>query len=178
MAMLGAGLLAAIGCGTASVRPQYAAGTVTRDFDRLRNATRPFHVLDSAVAVGYPRTVPACLVHQHHGAMGFHHVNQQYLDGKVEIERPEILLYERGSDDSYALNGVEFILPYRFWPRDSVPPVLMQQPLRREDNLKFWYLHVWAWKENPDGLFADFHPGVSCPDSARRVFIPSGDSLR
>src|SRR4051812_26738137 len=33
----------------------------------------------SAVAAGYPRTVADCLVHEHHGAMGYHHVNRAYL---------------------------------------------------------------------------------------------------
>src|SRR5688572_20125035 len=60
---------------------------------RLREATRTFHVLDSAVTAGYARTVSACLVHEHHGAMGYHHNNPKLADAKAEIERPEILLY-------------------------------------------------------------------------------------
>ena len=123
------------------------AGTsnqVVADLSKLRSATDRFHQLDSAVAVGYPREVANCLVHEHHGAMGYHHVNQGYLSRDVEIEKPQVLLYERLPDSSYRLIGVEFIIPYRFWPRDSVAPVLMRQKLHNEDNLKFWYLHVWA----------------------------------
>jgi hypothetical protein len=26
----------------------------------------------------------------------------------------------------------------------------------------FYTLHVWAWKENPAGTFADWHAAVSC----------------
>jgi hypothetical protein len=26
----------------------------------------------------------------------------------------------------------------------------------------FYELHVWAWQSNPDGVFADFNPQVSC----------------
>lgn len=138
---------------------------------RLRAATRGFQSLDAAVAAGYAATVRECLVHEHHGAMGYHHVNRAYVDARAEVERPEILLYERGADGRARLNGVEYIVPYAAWPRDSVPPVLMGQTLRREDNLRIWYLHVWAWNENPDGVFADYHPRVTCPDSARRVFM-------
>jgi hypothetical protein len=76
------------------------------------------------------------------------------------------------ADSSYRLNAVEYIIPYRLWPRDSVAPVLMGQTLYQEDNLKIWYLHVWAWLENPGGTFANFHPGVSCPESTRKVYIP------
>jgi hypothetical protein len=28
----------------------------------------------------------------------------------------------------------------------------------------FYALHVWAWKENPNGTFADWNPKVSCRD--------------
>jgi hypothetical protein len=140
--------------------------------NQLRDATRRYQTLDSAVAAGYPREVRDCLVHEHHGAMGYHHVNRGYLDAVLDVTRPEILLYERTPKGEYRLNGVEFILPYTRYARDSAPPVFMGQTLRREDNLKFWYLHVWAWNENPDGIFANFHPRVTCPDSARKVFAP------
>jgi hypothetical protein len=144
---------------------------VTHAIDRLRAATLPFHTIDSAVAAGYPRTVSECLVHEHHGAMGYHHANRAFADGKLEIERPEILLYERLPDGTYRLNGVEFIVPYRVWPRDSIAPVLMGQTLNREDNLRIWYLHVWAWTKNPEGLFANFHPDVACPGTGK-VYKP------
>ena len=140
----------------------------------LRDATRSFASLDSAVAAGYAGDVKACLVHEHHGAMGFHHVNARYMDGDLDVRKPEILLYERTTTGEYRLNGVEFILPYKHWPRDSIAPQIMGQTLNREDNLQFWYVHVWAWKPNPDGLFANFHPGVHCSEESRKVFRPSG----
>ena len=140
--------------------------------EQLRAATRPYHSIDSAAAAGYAREVRDCLVHEHHGAMGYHHVNRRFTDARFELARPEILLYERTAD-GYRLNGVEYIIPYAAWPRDSVAPVAMGQRMRREDNLKIWFLHVWAWKENPNGVFADYHPDVSCPPEARRVFMTS-----
>ena len=149
---------------------------VADDLRVLREATDRFHVLDSAVTVGYARDVQNCLVHEHHGAMGYHHVNSGLMDNNPDIRRPEILLYERTPDGAYRLNGVEFIVPYRAWPRDSVAPVLMGQKLMHEDNLKFWYLHVWAWTPNPEGLFSNFHPDVQCSAATRKVFKPSADS--
>ena len=142
---------------------------------RLRAATDKYHSLDSAVAVGYPAAVPECLVHAEHGAMGYHHVNRNYVDNKVEIEKPEILLYERLGDGSYRLNGVEFIVPFRTWPRDSVPPTLMGMKMHREDNLKIWYTHVWAWTKNPEGLFANFNPEVQCRNGTGKVYAPTID---
>ena len=139
---------------------------------KLREATKSYHVLDSAIAAGYAPKVAACLVHEHHGAMGYHHNNPKFAaDGKLDVEHPEILLYERMPGGEYRLNGVEFIMPYRFWPRDSVAPRLMGQTLKREDNLKFWYLHAWAWSENADGVFSDFNPSVKCGADSK-VFKP------
>jgi len=63
----------------------------------------------------------------------------------IRATRPQILLYERFPSGEYRLNAVEFIIPYRLWAPDSVAPILMGQRLHHEDNLKIWYLHVWAW---------------------------------
>jgi len=145
--------------------------TIDADLLRLRTATRPYQSLDSAVAAGYPRTVADCLVHEHHGAMGYHHVNRAYLAPTLSIDKPQILLYERTPDGAYRLNGVEFIIPYRLYPRDSVAPLWMGQTMHREDNLNIWYLHVWAWKTNPDGIFANFNSTVSCPGGGK-VYTP------
>ena len=159
-------------CTRPPVSPQLAQTDVDRGLARLRVATQAFRSIDSAAAAGYVRTVADCLVHEHHGAMGYHHSNSRYADATVDIDHPEILLYDRKPDGEYRLNGVEFVVPYRAWARDSVAPTLMGQRLKREDNLKIWYLHVWAWSDNADGVFADFNPSVQCPDNARKVFKP------
>ena len=158
--------------GRSAVSTDAQSDRVSADIARLKTATRSFHQLDSAVAAGYPRTVADCLVHEHHGAMGYHHLNRNNLTRNIEIEKPQILLYERMPDSSYKLNGVEFILPYRLWPRDSAAPKLLGQTLHQEDNLKFWYLHAWVWRDNSNGVFANFHPDVKCPESTRKVYTP------
>jgi len=140
------------------------APAVQRDVMRLRDATARFHDLDTAVTAGYARDVEQCLAHPPHGAMGFHHANSGYVDTRIEVERPEILTYERGVDGRRVLTGAEYIIPYRLWPADSTPPTAFGQNLRRADDLRLWYLHVWVWKENPSGLFADWNPAVRCPE--------------
>ena len=161
-------LIALAGC-SATTR---TAPSPESDLDRLREATRPFQNFEAAVAAGYPKEVPDCLVHEHHGAMGYHHVNRSLLTTKLEVTKPQILLYERRGDE-YHLNGVEFIVPYRLWPRDSVAPTIMGRTMKHEDNLKIWYTHVWAWTNNRDGLFADFNPDVTCPAGQGKVYTPS-----
>jgi hypothetical protein len=167
-------LFALVACARAATPSVGSFGNAQTDGDlaRLRSATRAFQTLDSAVAAGYPREVAACLIHEHHGAMGYHHLNRDLLTGAPSIEKPQILLYERKPDGSYRLNGVEFIIPYGLHPRDSSPPVLMGQRLRHEDTLGLWYLHVWAWTTNPDGVFANFNPTVRCPGNTGKVYAP------
>lgn len=130
---------------------------------RVRTATARFTIVDSALAAGY--APPSGCLGSPHGAMGYHYLNRSYLDGLVELDRPEILLYERRNDGRYVLNGVEFLVPFSRWPRDSVAPTLLGQSLKRADELRLWYLHVWVWHANPAGLFADWHPEVACPAS-------------
>jgi hypothetical protein len=176
--LLAASLFAAVACRTTSSVVQSGANAgdanvIAANLAVLRTATAPFKNLDVAVAAGYARDVPDCLVHEHHGAMGYHHLNRALADAKVEIDKPEILLYEHLPDGAYRLNGVEYIVPYRAWSRDSTPPIAFGQKMRHEDNLQLWYLHVWAWTENRDGLFANFNPDVHCAESSAKVFRPS-----
>lgn len=144
-----------------SVRPTGFGPAVDRDIARVRAATNAYHVLDSAVVAGYSGTIPGCIDHPPYGAMGFHHPNRALYDDKVEVERPEMLVYGRTSDGHYKLNGVEYIVPYSAWSR-SEPPTIMGQSLERSDALEIWYRHVWIWEENPSGLFADWNPRVKC----------------
>jgi hypothetical protein len=168
---LGSAALVACGSGQTS-HAQPASGearaardtsTVGRDLARLRAATAAFRRLDAAVAAGYARDVAQCVAHPQHGGMGFHHTNPGLLDARLEVERPEILVYGRAADGTYKLNGVEYVVPYTAHSRDAAPPSIMGQSLIRADGLGLWYLHVWAWDENPKGLFASWHPGVKCP---------------
>ena len=164
--------VALAGCATNSLRSvTRGSGAVAVDgVTRLRAATASFRVLDNAVAAGYPREVKDCIVHEHHGAMGYHHLNAKYVDGTLSPEHPQFLLYERLADGTYRLNGAEFIVPYRFVSRDSPAPVFMGQKLLKEDAFKYWYLHVWAWQPNPEGLFADFNPNVGCLPGTAKVY--------
>ncbi len=135
----------------------------TRDgLARLRAATDRFHDFDSAVAAGYPAQSAQCYVAPDTGAMGYHHVNRALLTRNLEIEHPQILLYERTPDRQYHLTAVEYIVPYRLWPADSTPPVVMGMPLGHVDVLNVWGLHMWVWKHNPRGMFDWWNPDVHC----------------
>ncbi|MDQ3698692.1 MAG: hypothetical protein M3373_11815 [Gemmatimonadota bacterium] len=57
--------------------------------------------------------------------------------------------------------GVEFIVPYTEWT-DLNPPSLFGQFFRRNDPFGLWVLHVWLWQKNPNGVFANWNPRVTC----------------
>ena len=135
---------------------------VAQALERARTATARFASLDSAVAAGYQRNAGGCLANEPLGTMGFHHAKGTLYDDRLDVERPEILVYERLPDGRYRLNGVEYIVPYSRWSRDSAPPTVLGHQLKREDDLRLWYLHMWVWRENTAGLFADWNPAVRC----------------
>lgn len=122
---------------------------------RLRRGVAKYHDLEKAEADGY-RLFPHCVAHpERDAAMGFHAGNRSLLDDQLSPEEPEILVYEK-QDDDYVLVAVEFIST-----ADERPELFGQHFHPFGDN---WALHVWAWKNNPNGMYADFNPRVSCPD--------------
>lgn len=156
--------IAALGVprGHAQAPPDAATPGVADDLARLRAATAGFRDIAAAHAAGYPTATPPCLANPPAGGMGHHYVNRAHVDGRLELERPEILLYAPDGSGKLKLVAVEYIIPYRILPAESEAPRIFGQPLRQSDQLKLWYLHVWAWEENPGGLFADWNPAVTC----------------
>lgn len=129
---------------------------------RVRAATESYTSLDAAVADGYARNGGQCLANPPAGAMGFHHQNDALLDDRLELERPEMLVYERMPDGEYRLNGVEYIVPFSAWAQTKPAPAVMGHELKPAPSLGIWYRHVWIWRENPSGMFADWNPLVKC----------------
>lgn len=130
--------------------------------DRVRAATAAFKSLDAAEKAGYPRVGGPCLARPGEGGMGFHHMNDKLMDDKVEVEHPEVLVYYKTTNGEYALNGVEYMVPFSARPGTAEPPTVMGRQLKRFDQGKFWYLHAWVWLDNPSGLNADWNPKVTC----------------
>ena len=138
-----------------------ATKAVDREVERVRVATARFKDLEEAVRAGYPREVSQCFDNPPEGGMGYHHVHEGLLDDRIEVERPEILVYERTVDGDYELVGVEYAVPLDGWMKEE-PPTAMGQALKPAPGLGIWYLHVWVWRTNPKGLFADWNPDVGC----------------
>lgn len=136
---------------------------IRRDVETLRHATNAFHDLSAAQAAGYPTGTPACIADSTMGGMGRHYFDRAVYDSTLKIEHPEMLLYAPTADGKLKLVAVEYVIPFRLLPATATAPRLFGQELRKHDEFKYWYLHVWAWDKNPAGLFADWNPNVRCP---------------
>lgn len=137
------------------------SSALSQDLATLKRALAAFHDIDKAMAAGWDTQVTPCLTLAGVGGQGFHYGNTDLIDGAITPLQPELLLYEpRGN--SLHLTGVEYIIPFTAWT-DTSPPALYGETFHRNEALGLWVLHVWLWKPNPDGIFADWNPNVSCP---------------
>lgn len=127
----------------------------------LRASTVHYHDFAAAQADGYTVQVTGCMEDAARGGMGYHYAKGELIDGGVIEARPEVLLYEPGARGRPRLVGVEFIIPFTAWT-DAEPPTLYGQTFARNETFQVWALHVWAWRENPAGVFADWNAKVSC----------------
>jgi len=87
----------------------------------------------------------------------------------LDPTKPTIVIYEPQPDGSLRLIGADFVVFADAWDKKNQgPPQLMGQLFHyfeapnRFGLPPFYTLHVWAWKDNPNGAFVNWHPNVSC----------------
>jgi hypothetical protein len=144
--------------------PQVSPGLV-RD---VRQAAQKFQDVNAATAAGYEST-ENCVSGPNGGAMGVHYVNGAFIaDGVLDVRRPEVLVYEP-REGQLRLVAVEYLVDAQQWnTANPTPPVLGGQLFNyvgAPNRLRlpaYYELHVWAWKHNSSGAFADWNPRVSC----------------
>ena len=152
--------------------------------DAVRDATARFKNVTSIDGPGEGYALAfGCVSGGDFGAMGLHYVNMGLVDGDIKASEPEIILFEPTSDGGIRITGVDFLTPVAAWdaghPGEG-PPMLFGQLFHFFDKPNrfgldpFYALHVWAWKDNPNGTFVNWNPNVSCdafnppqPPSAR-----------
>ena len=155
--------------GAATGHAAHIDGASSALVDEVRRATAAFRDIRN-LPPGYA-PVLGCVSGPLVGAMGVHFINPALLgDAVLDPSQPEALIYE--FRNGYArLVGVEYIVQAGVWhvehaPQD--PPVLRGQLLHFENSPNrfglpaFYELHVWAWRDNPNGVFVDWNPRVSC----------------
>ena len=135
----------------------------------VQDATKPFINVNNLPS-GY-QPLFGCVSGPDHGAMGIHFVNLGLVgDGKIELAQPEAVIYEPVGHYRRIV-GVEYIVDAPTWlsEHDNTPPQLDGQafqlvgvPNRFGIPSPFFELHVWAWRDNPQGAFVDWNNDVTC----------------
>ena len=147
-------------------KDQRGGAMLNQQLAALRQATAPFHNFDKAVEAGYEVEITPCWYHRELGGQGYHYGKPTLIeDGAVALLQPEILMYEPQKNGTLRLVGVEYIVPVDAW-RGKSPPELLGQEFHRHPVLPIYALHVWLWRHNPEGMFADWNPMVSCKHAA------------
>ena len=140
----------------------------------------PTNTCDTADMMGKPAAL---------GAMGIHFFRPDLLgisappnprvDGNgthTDFNKPAILIYEPQADGSLQLVAVENLVFQKSWREagNIKPPrfhgvewdTMQDNPATEIDEAHMFEphydRHVWLYRENPKGMFAQFNPNVSC----------------
>jgi hypothetical protein len=140
----------------------------------------PTNTCDTAAMMGKPAAL---------GAMGIHFFRPDLLgisappnprvDGNgthTDFNKPAILIYEPQEDGSLQLVAVENLVFQKSWlaAGNTKPPrfhgvewdTMQDNPATEIDEAHMFEphydRHVWLYRDNPKGMFAQFNPNVSC----------------
>ena len=140
----------------------------------------PMNICDTADMMGRPASL---------GAMGIHYFRPDLLgisappnprvDGNgthTDFRKPAILIYEPQADGALKLVAVENLVFQKSWHAagNKRPPsfqgveydTMQDNPATAIDEAHMFEphydRHVWLYRDNPSGVFAQFNPKVSC----------------
>lgn len=129
----------------------------------VRRHTAHFQDAEKAEDAGYLPT-SECVEISGVGGMGYHYVDP-YLFAppeELDITKPQAILYEPQKNERLRLVGVEYIVPEIILDSNGPAPMLFGEQFHWNPDQKHWALHVWLWRNNPTGMFADWNPKVNC----------------
>ena len=140
----------------------------------------PMNMCDTAAMMGRPASL---------GTMGVHYFRPDLLGisgppnprvngtgTHTDFRKPAILIYEPQPDGSLQLVAVENLVFRLAWRQagHSQPPsfrgvsynLMQDDPNTKADEAHMFEphydLHVWIFRDNPNGTFAQYNPKVSC----------------
>ena len=130
-----------------------------------------------AVRDGYFSTV-ACIDFPHGGsdgpvtykpgAMGVHFLNTSNIGPQLDPAKPQVLIYEPVAG-KLKLVAAEWFMPVQvaggkapsIFGQTLYGPMYGHEPIMPKE-LKHYDLHVWLWKDNPQGVFESTNAAVKC----------------
>ena len=144
--------------------------TLQRELQAVKAATARYHSFKQARRAGYSVAGEPCVASPL-GTMGIHATNAALMANPgINPLRPEILLYVRKGNGKLRLVGLEY------WKADADGKLATANdrpslfghafdgpmPGHNPTMPVHYDLHVWIWKANPSGMFAQFNPTLSC----------------
>ena len=109
---------------------------LVEQLDSVRTATQKYRDVNAALADGYVQVggvVPN---------MGAHFIHEERVkDGVLNVEEPEIVLYDRDQGGQWRLVGTAFVLPREADPLSVVEATGDDHPGRFEGPLDNWHVH-------------------------------------
>lgn len=176
-------LLAACESGPSPVAPESAllsrssqagaSAAMNRQLAAVRAATARFHRVEVALEEGYVSTVE-CAALPGVGAMGVHFIKPSLMgDAGFDPLQPEVLVYEPQKNGKFKLVAVEYLIFRAPWeaagktgrPMFGDVPFVQSFGDEAHGLPDHYELHVWLWRHNPEGMFAQWNPMVTCPTS-------------
>jgi hypothetical protein len=140
----------------------------------------PSNMCDAAEMMGKPKEL---------GVMGIHYFRPDLLGitgppnprvngtgTHTDFNKPAILIYEPQADSSLQLVAVENLVFIKAWEAagNSAPPTfqgkaydkMVDDPKTEVDEAHMFEAHydrhVWIYRDNPNGVFAQYNPNVTC----------------
>lgn len=176
---------------------------VTKRFQDINVALKegyipdPMNICEDGPKMGFPA---------HVGAMGVHYFRPDLLQISetkprvngtgtyTDFRNPAVLIYEPQSDGSMELVAIEnlvFVKPWHEKHGNKLPEFMGYEYFHMVDNPQtkideahmfepHYDLHVWLFRENPNGLFTPFNPNVTCkhhqPEMQKEMKMDTGNS--
>ena len=131
------------------------------DIPAVRAATLKYKDINAAIGDQYVEFY-VCTEQPGVGTMGQHYVNLGLVgDPAVDPLRPEVLVYAPTRAGGYRLVAVEYVT---FAAGQTVLGQTMNAvPAGNRYGLDpFFAKHAWIWQGNPNGIFADWNPSITC----------------
>ncbi len=110
--------------------------------------------------------------------MGYHHKSPGRIDRELDLAKPEAMIYAP-TEGGRKLMAIEYIYvdqDQNLATVEEVPNVFLGDedqfagPMRGHGTYRngepmpiHYDLHVWLWQDNPNGMFAQWNPDVTCP---------------
>lgn len=152
--------------GTGYAKKQ-ALPQIPAELEAVRAALEKYQDPIAAVHDGYFSTV-GCIEFAE-GGMGVHFLNTALIGPELDPMKPQVLLYEVVDGKTLKLAGAEWFVPLATGIADR--PSIFGQPFNgpmeghhplMPAGLHHYDLHVWLFKDNPEGLFSPTNSKIKC----------------